>query len=95
MEAHADHFGNKINKQSLAKKFNQGSIHFGADDNASGVASLIETAHFLSKNKKFLTQGKQNILFAFWSGEELGLLGSQYYIKKLKISKKNLPLIST
>lgn len=86
--AHADHLGSTTNPHSLASA--KSSIHFGADDNASGVASILEVAHFLSKNKNFLHQGKQNIIFAFWSGEELGLLGSQYYLKKLKKSKNKI-----
>lgn len=86
--AHADHLGSKETKYSLASVKN--NIHFGADDNASGVASVIEVAHFLSQNKDFLNQGKKNIIFAFWSGEELGLLGSQYYVDKLKSSKNKI-----
>lgn len=47
----------------------------GANDNASGVAMLLNLAKLLSKEKKL----KYTIVFMFFSGEELGLLGSKYY----------------
>ncbi len=54
----------------------------GADDNASGVASLLEIAAKLrALQKKGLLHGNKNILFAAWSGEELGILGSSYFVK--------------
>ncbi len=53
-----------------------GTIHPGADDNASGTAGVIELARW------FATQPKQKrgILFLTFAGEELGLLGSSYYV---------------
>ena len=52
-------------------------IHNGADDNASGVAALIELARYVkSKSLK-----KSNYLFIAFSGEEKGLLGSNYFVK--------------
>ncbi len=54
----------------------RGKIHNGADDNASGVAGLIELADYFSKNKN---KEKNNILFVAFSGEELGLFGSKYF----------------
>src|SRR5690606_1877527 len=53
-----------------------GLIHNGADDNASGVAGLLELARYYSSNK--ITE-KYNILFIAFSAEELGLLGSRYW----------------
>lgn len=47
----------------------------GANDNGSGVAMLLNLAKHFSKEK----QPKYNIVFMFFSGEELGLLGSKYY----------------
>lgn len=55
---------------------NIGKIHNGADDNASGVAGLLELARYYSTND---TQENFNILFIAFSGEELGLLGSKYW----------------
>lgn len=55
---------------------NIGKIHNGADDNASGVAGLLELARHYSTNK---TKESFNILFIAFSAEELGLLGSKYW----------------
>jgi aminopeptidase-like protein len=50
-------------------------VHNGADDNASGTASILELAKML-KNSKLKNN---NYLFICFSGEELGLLGSKYF----------------
>ena len=80
--AHIDHLGNKGGSNSRAKGDDLDRIHHGADDNASGVAGLIEIAQWLSDLKK---QGKldmkRDVIFAAWSGEELGLLGSNHYVE--------------
>lgn len=55
---------------------NIGKIHNGADDNASGVAGLLELARYYSSNQ---VQEDFNILFIAFSAEELGLLGSKYW----------------
>jgi Zn-dependent M28 family amino/carboxypeptidase len=66
----------------LARSDEKGRIHYGADDNASGVGAVLEIAHFLAELK---AQGhlslKRDILFAAWAGEELGLLGSTYFTR--------------
>ena len=72
--AHYDHLG--LGEQfSLAPSL-AGTVHPGADDNASGTAGVIELARW------FATQPKQKrgILFLTFAGEELGLLGSSYYV---------------
>lgn len=78
--AHIDHLGAGDNGNSLAKDEERGGIHRGADDNASGVAAMLEMAQYLAGLKK---EGKlvlqHDILFAAWSGEELGLIGSSYF----------------
>jgi len=78
--AHIDHLG-KGSASSLAKEDQQGQIHVGADDNASGVAAMLEIAEFLSNLKKVGKAGALNrdIIFAAWSGEELGLHGSKHF----------------
>ena len=64
--AHLDHVGKQGSK-----------IYFpGANDNASGVASLLEIAKILSSNDFSL---KRSIVFILFSGEETGLVGSNYY----------------
>ena len=82
--AHVDHLGRGETSGSLARSNEAGQIHYGADDNASGVAALIEIAQKMSAD---LASGKfsarRNVLFAAWSGEELGLLGSSHFVDKM------------
>src|SRR5260370_26897340 len=52
-----------------------GSVHPGADDNASGTAGVLELAQWFSKQPK----RQRGILFLTFGVEELGLLGSRYY----------------
>ncbi len=84
--AHGDHLGLGVPGVSLATSEMVDRIHYGADDNASGVSAVLELAHFFSKNKSSL---KTNIVFAIWSGEELGNLGSKNYLQGLKIKSPN------
>ncbi len=72
--AHYDHLG-LGDEHSLAPS-QLGTIHPGADDNASGTAGVIELARTLSK----LPKQKRGFLFITFSGEELGLLGSAWYV---------------
>lgn len=83
--AHVDHLGTGPSSDSLAKDDEKSGVHFGADDNASGVAGLLEIAEYLSAQKKEgKLKGTRDIVFAGWSGEELGLLGSAYFVKELQ-----------
>lgn len=61
-------------------------IHNGADDNASGIAALIELARYV--NAHALRQ--HNYLFIAFSGEEKGLLGSNYFVKNPTIDLKSV-----
>ena len=80
--AHVDHLGLGTSSSSLARDNEAQQIHFGADDNASGVAAMLEIAEYLSAP---VIRGKLNlqrdVIFAAWSGEELGLLGSDHFVK--------------
>jgi hypothetical protein len=71
--AHYDHLG-LGDEHSLAPS-QIGQIHPGADDNASGTAGVIELARWFSKQPR----QQRGILFMTFAGEELGLLGSNYY----------------
>lgn len=73
--AHYDHLGLGDQGSSLDANPKE-KIHNGADDNASGVAGVLELARVLSKNK---IKEKNNFLFLCFSGEELGLYGSKYF----------------
>lgn len=84
--AHIDHLGKNPSSSSLAKEGERGGIHFGADDNASGVAAMLEVAEYFADNrKKLAAKSKRDIIFAAWSGEELGLLGSKYYVQNYQL----------
>ena len=71
--AHYDHLG-RGGAGSLAA--NSKEIHFGADDNASGVSAMLELARQFSAEKK----NKRTIIFIAFGGEEEGLLGSKFYV---------------
>ncbi len=88
--AHGDHLGlGERTGSSLARKDEKTKIHFGADDNASGVAGVLELAHYFSDQSVQLpTQVKKPIYFAIWSGEEVGVLGSNHFVKSWKTLKK-------
>ncbi|TXI35324.1 MAG: M20/M25/M40 family metallo-hydrolase [Niabella sp.] len=78
--AHYDHLGRNEHHHST-KPNSDGEIHNGADDNASGTAAVMELARMFSKNK---TKEKVNYVFALFSGEEDGLIGSKHLAETLK-----------
>ncbi|HLL72549.1 MAG TPA: M20/M25/M40 family metallo-hydrolase, partial [Pyrinomonadaceae bacterium] len=73
--AHYDHLG-RGGQGSLASR--EGEIHHGADDNASGVAGLLELARTFVAER---TQVRRTMVFIAFGGEEEGLLGSNYYVR--------------
>jgi aminopeptidase YwaD len=79
--AHYDHLG-RGGEGSLAPK--EGEVHHGADDNASGTAGLLELARIFSEQKP-----RRTIVFAAFSGEEEGLLGSNYYVNNPAVPLAN------
>ncbi len=81
--AHYDHLG-LGDEHSLAPSL-IGHIHPGADDNASGTAGVIELAKWFAKQPK----QKRGILFLDFAGEELGLLGSEWYVNHPILPLKN------
>ena len=89
--AHLDHLGQGgTGTGSLDTKM---GIHNGADDNASGVAALIEAARMLAANQKTL---RRDVVVVAFSAEEMGVLGSTYLTKHLPsnlIAAKN-PMVA-
>ena len=77
VSAHYDHLG--LGWPDV-RKGNKGKIHNGADDNASGVAVMLELAKTLGKSYK----PARTIIFVAFSGEEAGLLGSKYFVDNYK-----------
>lgn len=97
--AHIDHLGKGRSKGSLETNASQEVIHFGADDNASGVAVLLEMAQALSGEVQAgKLKTKRDLVFAAWSGEELGLIGSSHFVDQLAQQRGNAgslyPMIS-
>ena len=74
--AHFDHLG-LGGEGSGSLQPDTVAIHHGADDNASGTAGLLELAQVFASERGTLKRG---LVFAFFSGEELGTLGSAYYV---------------
>ena len=72
--AHYDHLG--LGQQFSMAPSMAGKPHFGADDNASGTAGVIE----LAKRFGAMANRKRGILFMAFAGEELGLLGSSFFV---------------
>lgn len=82
--AHYDHLGYG-DGGSLADDAHAHQIHNGADDNASGTAVVMELAEYYAQMKKDNPKAiKKNLVFAFWSGEELGLLGSSEFMDQVE-----------
>jgi hypothetical protein len=75
--AHYDHLGlgwPDVHQEDI------GTVHPGADDNASGVAVLLELAHVLSKTWR----PERPVVFVAFAGEEAGRLGSQHYVAHMR-----------
>ena len=68
--AHYDHLG-------IDEALDGDKIYNGADDNASGVSAVLQIAKAFAEIGE---QPRRTIIFAFWDGEELGRLGSEYFI---------------
>ena len=83
--AHYDHIG-RGDTSSLARQGEEGEIHNGADDNASGVAVVLELARGLAQSEA----RRRNVMFAFWSGEELGLIGSSRFVDEPPLALEDI-----
>ncbi len=81
--AHYDHLGHG-ETGGFARKDEEGKVHPGADDNASGTAALLELAGALADESQRTNPVafRRGILFAAWSGEEVGLIGSSHFAEK-------------
>jgi aminopeptidase YwaD len=83
--AHYDHLG-MGGPGSGSRFLDSMAIHNGADDNASGVGGILELAAFFASEKASL---KRSIVFIALDGEELGILGSRYFVEHPLINLKN------
>jgi Zn-dependent M28 family amino/carboxypeptidase len=73
--AHYDHLGRGSHGNSLATKEEAGRIHHGADDNASGTAAVLAAGRELAGQQR-----SRHVVLAFWSAEEIGLIGSNAFV---------------
>lgn len=83
---HYDHLGRNEHHHSTQVN-SEGQIHNGADDNASGVAGVLELARIYATNK---TKENVNFIFVTFSGEEDGLIGSKHMASTLKEKYPNV-----
>lgn len=85
--AHYDHLGMGGGPSTKSDKI---AIHHGADDNASGVAALLEIAEKIGANR---TEFKRSILFIAFGAEEQGLVGSRYFVDNPTVPKEKIKLM--
>jgi hypothetical protein len=81
--AHYDHIG--LGEQFSMQPAKRGTVHPGADDNASGTAGVIELARWFAKHPRH----RRGILFIAFAGEEFGLLGSNHYVDAPELPLEN------
>jgi len=87
VSAHYDHVGYGTKRSS---KGTIGRIHNGADDNASGVAAILELAEAIQLHH---AEARRTILFVFWDAEEKGLLGSKHWLNNPTIDLQSVRLM--
>ncbi len=85
--AHYDHLG--LGEPS-SKSNKKNTIYYGADDNASGTAALLEIAEKVASKKQYL---KRSIIFIAFGAEEQGLLGSKYFVENPLIPLSQIKLM--
>jgi Tol biopolymer transport system component len=88
--AHYDHLGFG-EAGAMRRKGEEKAIHPGADDNASGTSAVLELAASLSAQRaQNPTLLGRAIVFALWSGEEMGLIGSSYFTEHPPLALSNM-----
>jgi Zn-dependent M28 family amino/carboxypeptidase len=84
--AHYDHLGQGRNGSSLATAGEAGKAHVGADDNASGTAAALAVVEAIARQKV----RRRHLLVAFWSAEEIGLIGSTAFVNTRTVPSTEL-----
>jgi Tol biopolymer transport system component len=89
--AHYDHLGHGESGGAMQRKGEEHAIHSGADDNASGTAAVLEIAAALAKERTEKPENFQRgVVFALWSGEEIGLIGSSQFAERPPVALSNV-----
>ncbi len=83
--AHYDHLG----KRNVFPGESNAQVYYGADDNASGTAGLLEIAQRLSFEKDL----KRSVIFVAFGAEEQGLLGSYFFVDHLPVPREKIALM--
>lgn len=86
--AHYDHLG--YGGDGSLYRGDEKQVHNGADDNASGVAVLLNLANKLKVKNASDKKDSNNYLFIAFSGEEMGLIGSNYFVKNPTVETKSI-----
>jgi hypothetical protein len=79
LSAHYDHLG-----------YNNRGVFYGADDNASGTAALLCIANQYALLQNTPQQNESDVVIAWWTAEEKGLLGSRYFTENLPFKASNI-----
>jgi aminopeptidase YwaD len=87
--AHFDHLG-MGGRASSSRNRDTVAIHPGADDNASGVALMLQLAEKLAS---FRNGFPRSIIFVAFSGEELGLIGSKYFTENMPVKNTDIDIM--
>lgn len=89
--AHYDHLGHGETGGAMQRAGEEHAIHPGADDNASGTAAVLELAAALARERNEKPeQFQRGIIFALWSGEEIGLIGSSQFAEHAPVALSNV-----
>ena len=86
--AHYDHLGFG-GEHSGSRRPDNNEIHNGADDNASGVSVMMKLAEEFSKSHS----NNRSLVFVGFGAEEMGLLGSKYFVKSNIIDNDNIQIM--
>lgn len=86
---HYDHLG-WGGQGSSSRMQDTVAVHYGADDNASGTAAVIEIAEKFAANKELL---KRSVVFVAFGAEEMGLLGSKFFVDEKMIAPENISIM--
>ncbi|MCW5965461.1 MAG: M28 family peptidase [Bryobacterales bacterium] len=86
--AHFDHVG--LGERFSMDNSGKGKLHPGADDNASGVAAMLELARVLSHRQRLEGAHGRSVLFVAFGGEEHGLFGSTHFLHQQPVEGKRL-----
>ena len=89
--AHYDHLGHGETGGAMRRKGEESEIHPGADDNASGTAAILELAASLAAQRARNPGAfRRGVVFALWSGEEIGLIGSSHFAEHPPFGLSNI-----